>query len=176
MKLLRDILLVDYLDENNNLLVGFIKFIKHLLFAAKPYQKIRVLIRLQQLFALKENYKVAGMIENRIFYKFNCQISYKAKIGKNIILPHPIGIIIGEGVNIGENVVIYHNVTIGRKHRESYYYPSIGDNVIIYSNSSILGDIKINNRSIIGAHSLVLNDTDCNTISVGIPAKKINKQ
>lgn len=90
--------------------------------------------------------------------KYGCIISPHAKIGKNLLLPHPIGIVIGEQAVIGDNVTIYQNTTIGRKKREKIGYPKIGNNVTIYSNSVIIGDIKIGNNATIGCNSVVLRD------------------
>lgn len=89
------------------------------------------------------------------------------------ILPHPIGIVIGNKVKIGQGCKIYHNVTIGTKETQNFEngrYPSIGNNVIIYPNSIIIGDISIGDNTIIGAGSIVLNDIPANSIAIGVPA------
>ena len=69
---------------------------------------------------------------------------------------------IGEGAKIGDNVVIYQNVTIGRKNRETPDYPSIGNNVIIYSNSIILGNVRIGDNTTIGCNTIVLKSIENN--------------
>ena len=95
---------------------------------------------------------------------------------KNIIFPHPTGIVIGSKVKLGNNIKIWQNVTIGAKSDidwQNQKYPEIGDNVLIYANSVIIGDVKIGSNSIIGAMSLVTCDVEANSIYAGIPAKKI---
>ena len=130
------------------------------------YHRISKSLRLKKL-----NY-LAEFFENKIYKKYNCIISSKATIGKNITFPHPLGIVIGEGAVIGNNVTIYQNVTIGRKDKDIPEYPQIKDNCVIYCNSVLLGGITINRGTIIGANSVLLKDTEENSIYVGIPAKR----
>src|SRR5690606_38534667 len=85
---------------------------------------------------------------------------------RNTLFPHPVGIVIGQKVEIGVNCTIYQNVTIGTKDTDNYQggkYPVLGDNVKIFPNSIIRGDVKIGSGAIIGAGSIVLNDLGENT-------------
>jgi serine O-acetyltransferase len=94
--------------------------------------------------------------------------SYLANIGGGLRLPHPYGITIGEGVNIGRNVTIYQIVTLGVKKSG---YPTIGDGVVIYAHSIVIGPIKIGDESIVGANTLVLDSVPTNSIVLGNPQK-----
>lgn len=98
-------------------------------------------------------------------------ISLEAKIGEGLVLPHPTGIVIGDGSIIGNNVMIYQNVTLGRSTSEQARYPQIGDNAIIYAGSVLLGDIKIGKGAIVGANSVVTIDVPENCTAVGAPAR-----
>lgn len=97
---------------------------------------------------------------NRLISKYGLHLNPNATIGKGLRFPHPHGIIIGQDVVIGDNCTIYHNVTLGDKHSfdNKVKYPKIGNNVIIYTGTTIIGDVKIHNNIVIGAHSLVLSD------------------
>jgi serine O-acetyltransferase len=93
-------------------------------------------------------------------------------IGKNIKLPHPLGIVIGAGVVIKDNVTIFQQVTLGGKggfHKLDY--PIIENNVIIYAGAKILGSVTIGQNSIIGANSVVLSDIPPDSVAVGVPAR-----
>jgi serine O-acetyltransferase len=118
---------------------------------------------------------LATLMRNRLISKYGIHLGLKSSIGENLRLPHPQGIIIGEGVKVGNNCTIYHNVTLGKKYGPlaEAGYPKIGNNVIIYTGAVILGDITVGDNSIIGANSIVLDDVDANTVCVGIPAKKV---
>lgn len=131
-------------------------------------------------------YRISNKIKNtklaflNVFIKYLCQILYSSEIspnseiGKNLMLPHPLGIIIGDNVVIKDNVTIFQQVTLGAKgSNENKEYPVIEDNVKIFIKASIIGKVLIGENSIIGAHSLVNKDTEKNSINAGIPAKKV---
>lgn len=111
---------------------------------------------------------LANICTFSLYKKYNCCISYKSIIGKNIEFPHPIGIVIGEGVKIGDNCVIYQNVTLGRRVRDKAEYPTIGNNVVIYCNSVIAGNILIDDNTIVGCNSTVLKSVEKNSKCVGV--------
>lgn len=116
----------------------------------------------------RKKYLIANYYSNLIYKRYNCCISPGAQIGKNLSLPHPVGVVIGEGVKIGDNVVVYQNVTLGRKNRNVEEYPTIEDNVIIYCNSTVAGKITIGHDSVIGCNSVVLKSVESNSKCVGV--------
>lgn len=68
-------------------------------------------------------------------------------------LPHPVGIVIGEGSVIKDGVTIYQNVTIGANRHGQY--PVIGREVTIYPSSVVAGNLEIGDGSVIGAEVFV---------------------
>lgn len=62
------------------------------------------------------------------------------QIGRRLMLPHPVGIVIGGGVIIGEDCRIFQNVTLGQARG---VYPVLGNGVIVYPNSVIVGEIVV---------------------------------
>jgi serine O-acetyltransferase len=92
--------------------------------------------------------------------------------------PHPIGIVIGIGVEIGKNCTIYQNVTIGAKSQkdaDNGIYPKIGNNVTIGCNTVVIGNIEVGDNVKIGASTLVNCDIPHNVIVVGNPCRIIKK-
>ena len=91
-----------------------------------------------------------------------------AKIGNSFMIDHGTGVVIGETAVIGNNVRIYQGVTLGAKSfpldeegnpiKGIDRHPKIGDDVIIYSNSTILGPIKIGEKTVIGGNIWVDSD------------------
>lgn len=116
----------------------------------------------------KERKLLAYYYFYKIFKKYGCYISPRAEIGRNLMIPHPIGIVIGSEARIGDNCTIYQNVTIGRKHNDIAENPTIGNNVTIYCNSTLIGNIKIGDNSIIGCNTVVLKSVEENSRCVGI--------
>jgi serine acetyltransferase len=91
-------------------------------------------------------------------------IPYSTKIS------HPYGICINKGVVIGQNCDIRHGATIGNKSTNNRIieHAVIGDNVFIGCNASILGNVRVGNGAVIGAHALVLKDVPAYTIVKGV--------
>lgn len=104
----------------------------------------------------------------KIEKRYGCVIAPTAKIGKNLKLPHPRGVVIGAGAEIGNNVTIYQNTTLGRKYEDEALYPQIGNNVTIYANSMVVGDVVIGNNATIGCNSVVLRSVMENEVCTGV--------
>ncbi len=145
--------------------------------------RFRVLLnhRLGKYFSESKNIfirQIGNYYKSRLVTKRNCDISYKAIIGKNLKMPHPIGIVIGDGVIIKDNVMVFQQVTFGSHGRENeeMKYPVIESGVKIYSGAKIIGGITIGENAVIGANSVVNVDVPANATAVGIPCKIINKQ
>ncbi|PPA69499.1 serine O-acetyltransferase [Jeotgalibacillus proteolyticus] len=138
-------------------------------------EKLRFLIYLQSSAANKRLYIFMKIINTVIYKNFNCDISPFANIGRKTSFPHPIGIVIGEGVNIGNHVTIYQNVTIGREESHVVAYPTIEDYSILYANSIVIGDTVVKKGTNVGAYSLVNKSTVEDSLYVGIPAKFIRE-
>lgn len=113
----------------------------------------------------------------KLISKRNCDFSYNAIIGKNLKLPHPIGIVIGDGVIIHDNVKIFQQVTFGShgKKGETNSYPTIQEGAIIYAGAKIIGNIVIGKNAIIGANSVVNVNVPNDEVAVGIPCKIIKR-
>lgn len=121
--------------------------------------------------------KVIAQLLCRLNVTLNgCDISQAAKIGKNLELYHPVGVVIGVCV-IGDNAKIYQNVTIGQRHQGQHTnddgYPVLEDDVVIYAGAVVAGAIKIGRGARVGANSVVLKDVPPYTTVAGIPAKAL---
>jgi serine O-acetyltransferase len=116
--------------------------------------------------------KLSG-ITWRFFVTEACNISPYARIGRNLHLPHPVGIVIGPKAEIGDDVLIYQNVTLGRRHAGQPGSPKIMDNTVIYAGAVLVGGITVGPCATIGANSVVFDDVPPHTIVVGAPARPV---
>ena len=98
-------------------------------------------------------------------------IPLNVKIGGGLLLPHPNGVVIHAGAEIGVNCVIFQQVTIGT--RGDSGSPKIGGHVDIGAGAKLIGNIHIGNHAKIGANAVVLTDVPAGKTAVGIPAKII---
>jgi serine O-acetyltransferase len=98
-------------------------------------------------------------------YFLGCDIGLA--LPRNVFLPHPMGIIIHGGAQIGENVVIGHQVTIGGRDLTVSVAPHIEDGVYIGAGAKILGAIRIGRGATVGANAVVTKDVPAGATVVG---------
>lgn len=107
------------------------------------------------------------------------EIRPSAELGKNISMPHPNGIIIGEYVRVGNSVVILQQVTLGALRIKEQYtnedVPCIEDGVMLCAGSKVLGGVKVGCNSVVAANAVVLTSIPPNATAVGVPAKVVTK-
>lgn len=82
--------------------------------------------------------------------------------GPGLVLPHPVGIVLSPGLQLGRNVLLSHNVSIGGD--ASNRAPILGDHVAVYPGAVIIGGLTIGERSIIGANSFVNRDVPAHSV------------
>ncbi|MDD3153629.1 MAG: hypothetical protein PHS41_02085 [Victivallaceae bacterium] len=85
-----------------------------------------------------------------------------AELGEGVFIDHGTGVVIGETARLGNNVRIYQGVTLGALSfpknacgmliKGQKRHPTIEDDVVIYAGATILGDITIGARSVVGGN------------------------
>jgi serine O-acetyltransferase len=103
------------------------------------------------------------------------QISPQAVIGAGLHLPHPSGIVVGNGVRAGEDLTLFQNVTLGARTLGGSDYPVVGRGVIIFANSIVTGEIRLGDGCRVGAGSVVLKEVPAGATVVGIPAMPVSQ-
>ncbi len=118
---------------------------------------------------------IAKIIASLARFLTGVEIHPAAKIGKNVVIDHGTGIVIGETVQIADDVLIYHNVTLGGTGNESGIkrHPTICTGAMIAAGAKVLGNIKVGAHAKVGANAVVLKDVPDYSTAVGIPAKII---
>lgn len=95
-------------------------------------------------------------------------IPLNSQIAGGLLLPHPNGVVIHPGAQIGPNCLIFQQVTIGS--RKGGKLPVIGGHVDIGAGAKILGNVRIGDHACIGANAVVLKDVPAGKTAVGISA------
>ena len=103
------------------------------------------------------------------------QISPLADLGPGLHLPHPSGVVVGNGVRSGEDLTLFQNVTLGARSLGGNDYPVLGRGVIVFANSIVTGDIRLGDGCRVGAGSVVLRDVAAGTTVVGVPAVRVSQ-
>lgn len=121
--------------------------------------------------------KVIGLyIMHRVKIRRGIEIHPASIIGKNLLIDHGVGVVIGETAIIGDNCVIYQGVTLGGTGKEKgKRHPTIGNYVMIGAGAKILGNIYIGDNVKIGANAVVLNNIEPLNTVVGCKGKIVNR-
>ena len=93
---------------------------------------------------------------------------------KGLTIWHYGTIIINPKCKIGKSCKLNPRIAIGHKN-ESGGAPVIGNNVTIHGGSTLIGDIRIGDNSIIGAGSVVTRSIPADCIAAGNPCKVIRR-
>ena len=140
--------------------VWLLRYVDYYSAKGNKFQKLRVIF-----------YRRLLVNRYNIFYSSSGDI-----LGYGLKLPHPCSIIFGSGAKLGNNVCVYQDVTIGAKNvgeAINNAYPVIMDNCVLYAGCKIIGPITLNSGSVVGANSVLIGDTECNSVYAGVPAKRI---
>ncbi len=105
---------------------------------------------------------LARMITEEAHSRTGIDIHPRATLGRNLMIDHGTGIVIGATAIIGDNVRLYQGVTLGAKSfplddhgnpiKGIDRHPIIEDDVTIYSGATILGRVTIGRGSVIGGN------------------------
>lgn len=105
-------------------------------------------------------------------------INAGAKIGKNFLIDHGTGVVIGETAEIGDDCRIYQGVTLGalslkgRCSASEKRHPTIGNGVVIYANATILGGkTVIGDDCVIGGNTFIIKSVPSGTKIVTEPTR-----
>lgn len=130
-------------------------------------------IRLSQHFDETGRPRLSRWMARRLQRKFGCMVSPKAQIGPGLKLPHPNGIVIGEGVVIGARCTVFQQVTVGGARLGDWQrgaYPHLDDDVTLFAGARLVGAISVGADVTVGANAVVTRDVPSGHVAVGIPA------
>lgn len=101
----------------------------------------------------------ATLISNRGKLLSGAEIHYKSQIGRNFVLDHGYGTVIGETTIIGDDCYLLGGVTLGAtgiaNNCSDRRHPKIGSNVEIGAFSKIFGSIEIGDHVFIGPNCVI---------------------
>lgn len=98
-----------------------------------------------------------------------------ATLGRNVIIEHGMGTVIGETAEIADDVVILHGVTLGARHIRNAVagkrHPTVRRGATLCAGAKIVGAVVIGEGATVGTNSVVLEDVPSGAVAVGSPAR-----
>lgn len=103
-------------------------------------------------------------------------LNFASQVGPGLSLPHPLGVVIGDGVQVGRDLRVWQHVTLGSTGRagEAAAYPVVGDGVRLFAGCVVVGSVTIGDDAIVAANAVVVRDVASGATVGGIPAKVLN--
>ena len=108
--------------------------------------------------------RVASVLASWIIrHAYACSIAPTARLGGGLILPHPLGIVIGPCVEVGPRAWIFQHATLGGSPgREGM--PKVGPDARIWPGAVLAGPIAVGANVVIGANAVVTVDVPDHTL------------
>ena len=116
--------------------------------------------------------------ELTIIWTLGIELRYRTKIGPGLRLFHGQALVVHEGATIGARCTLRQSTTIGGKQLPdgtASACPILGDDIDVGANAVILGPIRIGDRAVIGAGSVVVKDVPPGAVVAGNPAKVLRQ-
>jgi serine O-acetyltransferase len=88
---------------------------------------------------------------------YACTLSPEARLHGGLILPHPQGIVIGQGAVVGPRAWIFQNVTLGGAPGKAGL-PLVGADARLYAGAVLTGPVRLGDNVMVGANAVVACD------------------
>jgi serine O-acetyltransferase len=136
-----------------------------------------MVLRAQQCAFRSGRTRIASVLRSVGMYLFSADFVPGMDIGPGLLMPHPNGITMGNGLRVGANVSFGSGLTAGVKQPdvppEQDGFPTIADGAIILANAVLAGPVTVGNYAQVGANTVVLSDVPDHAVVFGVPARKV---
>ena len=116
-----------------------------------------------------------GFVQFVIKVVYVAIIPAKTEIGPGCVILHTYGVHLHPMAKLGKNVTIAEQVGIGAAKLSDTQFPVIGDDVYLGIGCKIMGNLKINNGTVVGANAVVLKNMPAYCVVGGVPAKVLKR-
>jgi serine O-acetyltransferase len=144
---------------------------------SNPGMIASVILRAQQMSMRKGRVRLAYLLRTVGMVLVSADFVPGMDIGPGLMMAHPNGVVIGNGLRIGANVSFGGGVTAGVKQPDAAAdengYPVICDGAIVLANAVLVGPVRVGAHAQIGANSVLLADAPDHAVMFGMPARKV---
>lgn len=137
-----------------------------------------IILRAQQVAMRRGQVRVAFLLRTLGMLLVSADFVPGMDVGPGLMMPHPNGIVIGNGLRVGAQVTFGGGVTAGVKQPDTPpgdadAFPIICDGAIVLANAVLVGPVRVGRGAQIGANSVLLSDAPECAVMFGVPARKV---
>jgi serine O-acetyltransferase len=144
---------------------------------SNPGMIASVILRAQQMAMRRGRVRTAYLLRTIGTILVSADFVPGMDIGPGLMMAHPTGVVIGNGLKVGANVSFGGGVTAGVKQPDAPPdedgYPVICDGAIVLANAVLVGPVRVGMHAQIGANSVLLADAPDYAVMFGMPARKV---
>lgn len=119
-------------------------------------------------------YPFSGLLRLVGIAIFTVDVSPRASIAGGFVIIHPNCVYVSDRVTLGEKCVLSVGVCIAsglvRGRDDDQCRINIGNSAFLGAGARVIGNVRLGNKLVIGANSIVCNDAPDNAILIGVPA------
>jgi serine O-acetyltransferase len=143
--------------------------------ASNPGMVASLILRAQQMAMRQGKTRRAFLLRTLGMVLVSADFVPGMDVGPGLLMPHPNGVVIGNGLRVGANVTFGGGVTAGVKQPdvEGGGFPEVCDGAIVLANAVLVGPVRVGKHAQIGANSVLLADAPDYAVMFGLPARKI---
>lgn len=142
---------------------------------SNPGMIASLVLRAQQVAMRSGRVRVAFLLRTAGMLLVGADFVPGMDVGPGLLMPHPNGVVIGNGLRVGANVTFGGGVTAGVKQPDmpGGGFPTVCDGAIVLANAVLVGPVTIGSYAQVGANSVVLSDVAECTVVFGVPARRV---
>ncbi len=141
-----------------------------------PGMVASIFLRAMQVLGEHGHRRVANVLRTPALVLTGADFVPGMRVGRGLLLAHPVGVTFGAGTVIGDNVSFAAGVTCAARYAIANVpneFPTIGDGAVLGAHAVVVGGVKVGDHAMVGANSVVLSDVPDYAVVIGNPARRV---
>lgn len=146
-----DLLREDALAYSRNRSSSLFRALRHPGFRVGLWWRVAIDLQSKRLPGLPQ------LLRQRLIKSYACDLHLNVVVGGGLRMPHPIGIVVGQGTSIGRRVTLMQHATLGGNRDtvvDGRMTPVLGDDVTIGPGAGVFGPVELPAGRFVGANTV----------------------